>query len=67
MQGDCSRLFSLVFLGTKLFLCFGYGSSKEDLEVGLKNFAGGFGLKNEKIIRLQDDCFTNVLFLGNSF
>jgi len=69
MQGDCSRLSSLVFLEKKLFLGFGYGSPKEDLEVGLMNFGRDFGLKTEKTIRMQADCSTlpSIVFLGNSF
>jgi len=46
-------LFSLVFLGKKLFLDFGYGSPKEDLEVGLMNFGGDFGLKMSKLLECK--------------
>jgi len=48
MQGDCSRLSSLVFLGN--FLDFGYGSPSEDLELGLMSFGGDLGVKLEKTI-----------------
>jgi len=51
MQGDCSRLSSLVLLG--IFLGFGYRSPNEDFELGLMNFGGDLGVKLEKTDRLQ--------------
>jgi len=67
MQGDCSRLSSLVSLGN--FLGFGYETPIEDLELGLMNFGGDLGVKLEKTIKMQGDCsrLFSFLFLGNSF
>jgi len=67
MQGDCSRLSSLLFLGN--IQGFGYESPKENLEVGLINFRGDLGVKVDKTIRMQGDCsrLCSLLFLGNSF
>jgi len=53
----------------KLFLGFGYGSPKEDFDLGLMNFGGHLVVKVEKTIRVQGDCsrLSSLVFLRNSF